>query len=112
MKNILLKTSVWVALVLALMHVAVNSPITRAERGGESGQASSSKEMPVALKIAPGDLLHITVFDVPEMTQDVRVGAGGEAQLALIGSVALAGLTGQEAEETIARELRDRKLLL
>lgn len=110
--NTPLKTSVWTALVLALMHVAVNSPIARAEWDGENGQASSSKEMPGALKIAPGDLLHITVFDVPEMTQDVRIGAGGEAQLALVGSIALAGLTGQEAEETIARELRDRKLLL
>jgi polysaccharide export outer membrane protein len=68
--------------------------------------------MPAPLKIAPGDLLHITVFDVPEMTQDVRVGAKGEAQMALIGNIDLAGLTGEEAAEGIAHELRNRKLLL
>ena len=46
------------------------------------------------------------------MTQEVRVGANGNAQLALIGDIALAGLTGDEAEERIASELRNRKLLL
>jgi len=40
------------------------------------------------------------------------VGANGKAQLALIGDIALAGMTGQEAAETIARELRNKKLLL
>ncbi|HET9285393.1 MAG TPA: polysaccharide biosynthesis/export family protein [Candidatus Angelobacter sp.] len=112
MKSIQLKTSVCFALVFALMHIAVNSPMARAQQNGTNGQTESGKEVPVTLRIAPGDLLHITVFDVPEMTQDVRVSSGGEAQLALIGSIGLAGLTGQEAEERIARELRDRKLLL
>jgi polysaccharide export outer membrane protein len=46
------------------------------------------------------------------MTQDVRVGAKGEAQMALIGNIDLAGLTGEEAAEGIAHELRNRKLLL
>jgi polysaccharide biosynthesis/export protein len=86
--------------------------MARAQQNGANGQTQSGKEVPVTLRIAPGDLLHITVFDVPEMTQDVRVSSGGEAQLALIGSIGLAGLTGQEAEEKIAGELRDRKLLL
>ncbi|HEY2360346.1 MAG TPA: polysaccharide biosynthesis/export family protein [Candidatus Angelobacter sp.] len=112
MKQHPLKTSVWVGLVLALMHVAVSLPITRAQQNQENGQGSATKEMPAPLKIAPGDLLHITVFDVPEMTQDVRIGAKGEAQLALIGNINLAELTGEEAAEAIARELRNRKLLL
>jgi polysaccharide biosynthesis/export protein len=112
MKSIRLKTSVCSALVFALMHIAVNSPMGRAQQNGTNGQTQPGNEVPVTLRIAPGDLLHITVFDVPEMTQDVRVSSGGEAQLALIGSIGLAGLTGQEAEEKIAGELRNRKLLL
>jgi polysaccharide export outer membrane protein len=107
-----LKTSVCVVLVLALMHVAVSSTVAHAKPAPADGQASSTKVMAVPVKIAPGDLLEITVFDVPEMTQQVRVGADGKAQLALIGDTALAGLTGQEAAETIARELRERKFLL
>jgi polysaccharide export outer membrane protein len=112
MKQHLLRTSAWTGLVLALMCVAVNALTFGAEQDPQPGQTSSSKQIPVSLKIAPGDLLHITVFDVPEMTQEVRVGANGKAQLALIGEIALAGMTGQEAGETIARELRNKKLLL
>lgn len=112
MKQHSLKTSVWVGLVLTLMHIAVSSPIACVQQDHGKSQEPSTKEMPAPLKIAPGDLLHITVFDVPEMTQDVRVGAKGEAQMALIGNIDLAGLTGEEAAEGIARELRNRKLLL
>jgi polysaccharide export outer membrane protein len=112
MKQHSLKTSVWVGLVLTLMHIAVSSPIVCVQQDHGKSQEPSTKEMPAPLKIAPGDLLHITVFDVPEMTQDVRVGAKGEAQMALIGNIDMAGLTGEEAAEGIARELRNRKLLL
>jgi len=100
-------------LTLALTQVAGSSFISRAQETPGNGQASpTAKNKTVAIKIAPGDLLQVTVFDVPEMTQEVRVGDDGRAQLALIGDTALAGLTGQEAAEAIARELRNRKLLL
>jgi polysaccharide export outer membrane protein len=104
------KISVWIGLVLALL--AVSSPPARAQQSEVNGHGAPAKDVPVPLKIAAGDLLHITVFDVPEMTQDVRIGAQGEAQLALIGNIELAGLTGEEAAQAIARELRSRKLLL
>jgi polysaccharide export outer membrane protein len=110
MKQHPLKISVWIGLVLALL--AVSSPPARAQQSEVNGHGAPAKDVPVPLKIAAGDLLHITVFDVPEMTQDVRIGAEGEAQLALIGNIELAGLTGEEAAQAIARELRSRKLLL
>src|ERR1051326_8946356 len=110
MKQHPLKISVWIGLVLALL--AVSSPPARAQQSEVNGHGAPAKDVPVPLKIAAGDLLHITVFDVPEMTQDVRIGAQGEAQLALIGNIELAGLTGEEAAQAIARELRNRKLLL
>ena len=109
-----LNTSVCVVFVLALMHVAASSTV--AQNAPEPAPANrptpSTKVMAVPLKIAPGDLLEITVFDVPEMTQQVRVGADGKAPLALLGDISVAGMTAQEAAETIARELRDRKFLL
>lgn len=82
------------------------APATRAEPRSTIAQASAT------IKIGPGDLLEITVFDVPEMTQQVRVGADGKAELELIGDTALAGLTATEAARAIARELRDQKFLL
>lgn len=113
MKPYLLKTSVWVGLVLALIHVAVSATMVRAEQDDHgNAQRSSTKGLPVRLTIAPGDLLEITVFDVPEMTQQVRVGADGKAELELIGSTVLGGLTAQEAAQTIARKLRNLNFLL
>jgi polysaccharide biosynthesis/export protein len=111
-----LKAPVWIVLGallgLAPMHGAASSAIAQGTPEPGNGQVSLTKDLRLSIKIGPGDLLQITVFDVPEMTQEVRVGANGRAQLALIGDVALAGLTGQEAADTIARELRNRKLLL
>lgn len=106
------KLSLWIGLVLALVYVAAGLSLARAQQNQGKSQQPATTEMPAPLKIAAGDLLHVTVFDVPEMTQDVRVGAKGEAQLALIGNINLAGLTGEEAAQAIARELRDKKLLL
>jgi polysaccharide export outer membrane protein len=116
MKRHALKAPVWVVLGVALglapMLGAASSAIAQGTPEPRSGQASLTNDVRLSVKIGSGDLLQITVFDVPEMTQEVRVGANGRAQLALIGDIALAGLTGQEAADTIARELRNRKLLL
>jgi polysaccharide biosynthesis/export protein len=107
-----IKEYFWVLLVLALMHVPLGPTITHAEQAPGKVQASATIQASPTIKIAPGDLLEITVFDVPEMTQQVRVGADGKAQLQLLGNTALAGLTAQEAAETIARELSDQEFLL
>jgi polysaccharide biosynthesis/export protein len=104
--------------VLAVMLV-VADPV-RAQNTGAvvpaevpaSSSSSPGRIVAVPVQIAPGDLLEISVFDVPEMTQQVRVGADGKAQLALLGNYPLAGLTGQQAAEAIARELRDRNFLV
>ena len=115
------KKSFWVLLVLALMQVALGPSITHAQQtpgahaqqatGTHAQQAPGNGQASATIKIGPGDLLEITVFDVPEMAQQVRVGADGKAELELLGNTALAGLTAQEAAETIARELRDREFL-
>jgi polysaccharide export outer membrane protein len=115
-----IKQSLWVLLVLAVMHVALGPPTTHAQQVPANGQVATpqatqppgSGQASATIKIGPGDLLEITVFDVPEMTQQVRVGADGKAELQLIGTTALAGLTAQEAGERIAHELRDQKFLL
>ncbi len=77
-----------------------------------NNQPPSTQVMAVPIKLTAGDLLDISVFDAPELAQQVRVGADGKIQLALIGNISVAGLTGQETAELIARELRDRHLLL
>jgi polysaccharide export outer membrane protein len=62
---------------------------------------------PVALKIGPGDAVDITVYNVPELTQHVRVSAAGDAYLALIGYVHLDGMTSDQAQALIEQKLTD-----
>jgi len=66
----------------------------------------------VPMAINPGDLLDITVYDTPELTQEVRVEDGGEVNLSLIGAEKLAGLTAQQAGRRIAEELQRKNFLL
>jgi len=99
--------------VLVIWFIAISAagqtprPAVSANRSSWPGNL-----VPLPTPIIPGDLLEISVFDTPELTQQVRVGADGKAELALLGGVSLAGLTTQQASQEIARQLRDRQLLL
>jgi polysaccharide export outer membrane protein len=64
-----------------------------------------------AIIIGPGDLLDLTVFDVPELVLKVRVDAGGGVSLPLIGDQKLAGMTVRNAQLSIARQLVVRRLV-
>jgi polysaccharide biosynthesis/export protein len=101
-------------LVLAVMLAVTNTMWAQdiPAAGPLHSPSAAAKAIVVPVLIAPGDLLNISVFDIPELTQQVRVGADGKAQLALIGTTRLAGLTAEQAAETIARELQDRKFLV
>jgi polysaccharide biosynthesis/export protein len=57
-------------------------------------------------RIGPDDLLDISVFDAPDLARTVRVSAGGEISMPLLGTVAVAGLTSQELEASLADQLR------
>jgi len=49
-------------------------------------------------RIGPEDVLNINVFEAQELNREVRVSAGGEISLPLLGSVRAAGLTPRELE--------------
>jgi polysaccharide export outer membrane protein len=71
-------------------------------------QASVSAPAPRAsLKLGPGDLVHVTVYDMPELEQRFRVSDQGTATLALIGELKVAGMTADELGKEIATKLRD-----
>ena len=60
-----------------------------------------------AVRITGGDLLTFSVYGIPELAQDVRVGNGGDVYLPLIGYVQLAGLTLDQAQTVIENRLRE-----
>lgn len=58
------------------------------------------------LRIGAGDLLEISVFDIPELSQPVRVSDTGDATFNLIGRLHVEGMTTDEARDLIAQKLR------
>lgn len=63
------------------------------------------------LVIGPGDLLHVQVFDTPEMEQHPRVSGSGDVPLEFLGTVHLAGSTPTEAAREIENRLMEAKIV-
>jgi len=56
-------------------------------------------------RIGTGDLLDITVFQVPELTRKVKVNTHGLIQLPLVGSFPASGLTTEQLEADLTKKL-------
>jgi polysaccharide export outer membrane protein len=64
------------------------------------------------IRLGPGDLLQISIYGAPDLTTEARVNPAGNINMALIGSMHLAGLTADQAQRLIAARLRDGGLLV
>lgn len=68
----------------------------------ESGDSAAS-----FLRLGPGDLIDVSVYNVPELATKARVGSNGNVYLPLINYVHVAGLTIDEAQDLIQKRLSD-----
>ena len=59
------------------------------------------------LRLGPGDLLELNVYNVPELTTKARVGSSGDVYLPLIDYVHVGDLTLEEAQALIEKRLND-----
>lgn len=74
--------------------------------------ATLAKAQPRDVPIGTGDLLHIDVFDVPELSRDVRVSQLGDITYPLIpGKIQIAGLTPFQLEEKMQELLIENGLV-
>jgi polysaccharide biosynthesis/export protein len=88
----------------------VETPKQTNDRLFQLAQARSTRSLEVP--IGAGDLLHVDVFDVPELGRDVRVGDMGDISLPLIpGRIHAAGLTTFELEAKIENLLIENGLV-
>ncbi len=104
-------------LQLAPVQIPANAPSTHS---GSTSAAFGAERAALPLnsmttlgsdyRIAPNDLIEFNVFGVPDMQRDVRVNASGEVSLPLIGTVPIAALTAQAAEQRIAAKYKERYL--
>jgi len=106
---------VWLLYGLTCAHAqdpsVVGTPEQANERIKELGQASS-KPSSHEYTIGNGDLLSISVFDVPELTRDVRVSRAGTIALPLVPArLHIAGLTEIQARQAIADVLEANGLV-
>jgi len=69
--------------------------------------ADAKDDHPVLVKFGPGDLLEVSVYNVPELATKARVSNSGEIYLPLIDYIHVAGLTQEEAQAVIEKRLED-----
>jgi polysaccharide biosynthesis/export protein len=67
--------------------------------------AACSPAQNESLLIGPGDLLHLLVYDTPEMEQHARVTDAGTIPFNFLGNVTVSGLTPEQAAEQIDHKL-------
>lgn len=98
-----MKYCVFLIRALVLM-MPVMSPLMVAQNAPDQA-ATSVAVQPSSIRIGSGDLIDMTVFNVPEMSQHQRVDENGNYSVPLVGPVHLEGLTVQDAQKLIASKL-------
>jgi polysaccharide biosynthesis/export protein len=75
-----------------------------------AGVAAASH--PAETTLGAGDLIHVDVFDVPDLSRDVRVNSMGEVTLPLVpGEIPVAGLTPFQAQEKFGELLKSNGIV-
>jgi polysaccharide biosynthesis/export protein len=91
-----------------------NPGLSSSDTAGGRQRLSTLSSVPedfFVLKLAPGFLLAMQVYDVPELTSDLRVDANGNITVPTIGIVHVAGKTVPEAQTEIERRLKTGEII-
>jgi polysaccharide biosynthesis/export protein len=98
---------------LPVSQAAVGSGGTNADSAKATQSGSPARSVAAAnenwslLKLGPGDLVEVGVYNVPELTTKARVGNSGDVYLPLIDYVHVGDLTVEEAQALIEKRLED-----
>jgi polysaccharide biosynthesis/export protein len=71
----------------------------------QSGAAPANRQSNPSLQLGVGDLIELTVYDVPELTTKTRISSTGDIYCALIGPTHVSGLTTEESARLIESRL-------
>jgi polysaccharide export outer membrane protein len=78
-----------------------------APSAAQAGLAATANDNTSQVKLGPGDLLEVSVYNVPELATKARIGNAGDVYLPLIDYVHVGGLTVDEAQALIQKRLED-----
>ena len=104
------------ATTMATAQEAVTSPAKASESIGVSAQSetpANSSPGPLVVRdqsryvVSSGDLLEVSVYGVPDLTQKTRVNGDGDINLPLVNSVRVGGLHLEDAQSKIEQALRE-----
>ena len=88
--------------------LAVTFGCADAIRGQE---ASPSAPVAPALRVGPGDLLEVTIYDNPDLTGHFRVDEKGDIVAPLLGAVHVQGDTAEEVGKVLEKRYLDAEIL-
>jgi polysaccharide export outer membrane protein len=92
----------------------VDSPRVQAEAPPSAPPTSlvavRNTSFPPDILIGAGDLLEVSLYGMPDFKTDVRVNSGGEISLPMVGTVAVGGLSIEQAQALIERKLSQKGL--
>jgi polysaccharide biosynthesis/export protein len=86
-------------------QVATPSPAATPIKSDDAAKTQPPES--IQIKIGAGDLIEVSVYDVPELTTKARVSNSGDVYLPLIDYVHVEGLTQEEAQALIEKRLSD-----
>jgi protein involved in polysaccharide export with SLBB domain len=78
-----------------------------AQSGATAGAVAAADQSSSLLRLGPGDLLEVGVYNVPELATKARIGNSGDIYLPLIDYVHVGDLTVEEAQALIQKRLED-----
>lgn len=101
-----------VRILIVLAAIGVAFPQVRQAVTPEIGSANIPANLP-AQRVGPNDLLSVSVYDAPEFSRTVRVGADGAIRFPMLKArVAASGRLPAEIETAMAAALKDEDLLV
>jgi polysaccharide export outer membrane protein len=107
----------WSLVVLAIVGLQAAYGQAKLETPQQTNEriqelATSARAHPVDTPIGSGDLLHIDVFDAPELSRDVRVSDSGDISYPLIpDKISVSGLTPFQLESKLKQLLIENGLV-
>jgi polysaccharide biosynthesis/export protein len=95
----------------AAVPVSDNNPAAQPNTGhaldASKDNSKDTSDQSALVKLGPGDLIEVNVYNVPELTTKARVGNSGDVYLPLIDYVHVEGLTQEEAQTVIEKRLSE-----
>ena len=90
-------------------------PLAQGSGAGASSASAGSTTSIGSLSDGPileGEVVHINVFDAPDFSLVTRVSESGDIPYPILGQIHIAGLSSSSAANMLAKELKDRNLML